>query len=306
MSNRKGLLLLLLTSFIWGTAFVAQRKGMEYIGPFTFNGIRCFIGAAFLVPLIIITTKYARKMSPEDPAALKDRASRKSLIIGGLLCGMLMFAASSLQQYGMVFTTAGKAGFITAMYIIIVPILGLFMGKKVRPILWLCVVMAVAGLFLLTMKEDLTFATGDLLVLACALFFSVHILVIDHYTVRTNAVGLSTIQLFVTGIISIPFIVIFEKVDWNMVMECAIPILYAGIMSCGVAYTLQIVAQKYTEPTIASLVLSLESVFAVLAGVVILGEVISMRELTGCILMFIAIILAQLPSKWAPLNGVDE
>ena len=297
MQNKKGLPLLLLTAFIWGTAFVAQRKGMEYIGPFTFNGIRCLIGALFLVPLVVFTVKFARKAGTEDPAALRNHSSRRSLLIGGLLCGLLMFTASSLQQYGMVFTTAGKAGFITAMYIIIVPILGLFIGKKVRPILWLCVALAIAGLFLLTMKEDLTVSPGDLLVLACALFFSLHILVIDYYTVRTNAVGLSAVQLFITGILSIPCIILFEKVDWNMVLECAIPILYAGVMSCGVAYTLQIVAQKFTEPTLASLVLSLESVFAVLAGVVVLGEVISMRELTGCILMFVAIILAQLPEK---------
>ncbi len=297
MQNKKGLPLLLLTSFIWGTAFVAQRKGMEYIGPFTFNGIRCLIGALFLVPLVVFTVKFARKAGADDPAALGNYNSRRSLMVGGILCGLLMFTASSLQQYGMVFTTAGKAGFITAMYIIIVPILGLFIGKKVRPILWLCVALAIAGLFLLTMKEDLTVSPGDLLVLACALFFSLHILVIDHYTVRTNAVGLSAVQLLITGILSIPCIIIFEKVDWDMVMECAIPILYAGVMSCGVAYTLQIVAQKFTEPTLASLVLSLESVFAVLAGVVVLGEVISMRELTGCILMFVAIILAQLPEK---------
>lgn len=296
-SQTKGLLLLLLTSFIWGTAFVAQRKGMEFIGPFTFNGIRSFIGAAVLIPVIIFIRNGARKKDPDSPDALMTAASRKSLLAGGLACGAMMFIASTLQQAGMVYTTSGKAGFITAMYIIIVPTLGLFLGKKLRPLIVVCVLMAVAGLYLLTMKEGLSINKGDLLVLACAFFFSVHILIIDHFSPLTNAVALSAIQLLVTGIVSVPCMAIFEDINWSAVLDCAVPILYAGVMSCGVAYTLQIVAQKYTEPTVASLLLSLESVFAALAGVIVLGEVLSGRELAGCIIMFVAIILAQLPER---------
>lgn len=289
--------MLLLTAFIWGTAFVAQRKGMEYIGPFTFNGIRSFIGAVVLVPVILFIRNGARKKSPDSPDALLSAGSKKNLLIGGLACGVLLFTASTLQQAGMVYTTSGKAGFITALYIVIVPILGLFVGKRVRPLIIICVIMAVAGLYLLTIKEGFSVNRGDLLILACAFFFSIHILVIDHFSPRTNAVALSGIQLFVTGLVSVPCMAVFETVDWSAVLDCAIPILYAGVMSCGVAYTMQIVAQKYTEPTVASLLLSLESVFAALAGAVILGEVLSGRELAGCIIMFVAIILAQLPEK---------
>lgn len=289
--------MLLLTAFIWGTSFVAQRKGMDYIGPFTFNGIRCLIGAAVLVPVILTIRNAARKKDPDSPDALLSSGSKKNLKIGGLACGILMFTASTLQQTGMVYTTSGKAGFITALYIVIVPILELFAGKKVRPLIIICVIMAVTGLYLLTIKDGLSINRGDLLILACAFFFSIHIMVIDHFSPRTNAVALSGIQLLVTGLISVPCMAVFETVDWSAVLDCAIPILYAGVMSCGVAYTMQIVAQKYTEPTVASLLLSLESVFAALAGAVVLGEVLSGRELTGCIIMFIAIILAQLPQR---------
>lgn len=293
----KGVFLLLLTSFIWGTAFVAQRKGMEFIGPFTFNGIRSFIGAAVLLPLVAFSMKSAKAIDPALPNALQAKGSKKSLAIGGLLCGILMFAASSLQQYGMVYTSSGKAGFITAMYIVIVPLLGVFIGKKIRPLLWVCVAIAVLGLFLLTIKEDFSLNRGDIFVMVCALFFSVHILVIDHFSPRTNPIALSQVQLLITGLLSIPFILGLETVNWSSVLECWFPIFYAGVMSCGVAYTLQIVAQRHTEPTVASLLLSLESVFAVLAGAIILGEVLNAKELIGCILMFVAIVLSQLPDK---------
>ena len=298
MKNRlKGPALLLLTAFIWGTAFVAQRKGMDFIGPFTFNGIRSFIGAAVLIPVIIFIRNKARASDPESPDALTTAQSKRALVKGGLACGAMMFIASTLQQSGMVYTTSGKAGFITAMYIVIVPILGLFLGKRVRPLIVFCVTLAVAGLYLLTIKEGFSVNKGDLLILACAFFFSVHILVIDHFSPRTNSVALSAIQLLVTGIVSVPCMALFEDINWSAVIDCAVPILYAGVMSCGIAYTLQIVAQKYTEPTVASLLLSLESVFAALAGAVLLGEVLSAREMAGCIIMFIAIILAQLPQR---------
>ena len=297
----KGTILLLITAFIWGSAFVAQKTGMEYIGPFTFNGIRSFIGALVLLPVICIMVKRARAASGETgspiPDALSDAQSKKCLVIGGTCCGAAMFTASSLQQMGMVYTSSGKAGFITALYIIIVPLLGILIGKKVRKILWLCVALAVVGLYLLTMSGALSINRGDLLITACAFVFAVHILIIDHFSPRTNAVALSAVQLFVTGVLSLPCIAIFEEVDWSAVFDCWLPILYAGVMSCGIAYTLQIIAQKYTDPTVASLLLSLESVFAVITGMIILGEMMTGRELAGCVIMFCAIILAQLPEK---------
>ncbi len=294
-------LLLFLAALIWGASFVAQRAGMEYIGPFTFNGIRCILGALVLVPVIfLLDTQRKKKNLLEGTVALTDeerRAERKTLLVGGLSCGAVLFVASSLQQIGMVYTTAGKGGFITALYIVLVPILGLFIGRKVRPILWFCVVMGTFGLYMLCIKEDFSIGTGDLLVLLCAFGFAVHILVIDYFSPKTDSVKMSCIQFFVCGVISIPFMAVLETVDWANVLACWLPILYSGVMSCGVAYTLQIVAQKNTEPTVASLILSLESVFALIAGMVLLSEKITLKEGIGCLIMFAAIILAQLPSK---------
>ena len=197
----------------------------------------------------------------------------------------------------MVYTTAGKAGFITALYIVLVPILGVFIRKKVKPIVWLCVILAVAGLYLLCMTDGLSLGRGDLLVLLCAFAFSIHILVIDYFAPRTDGVALSCIQFFVCGILSLFPMFLAETPVWFAILDCWIPILYAGVLSCGVAYTLQILAQKHTDPTVASLLLSLESVFAAIAGAIILHEQLAPRELAGCVLMFAAIIIAQLPSK---------
>ena len=197
----------------------------------------------------------------------------------------------------MVYTTAGKAGFITALYIVLVPILGVFIRKKVKPIVWLCVILAVAGLYLLCMTDGLSLGQGDLLVLLCAFAFSIHILVIDYFAPRTDGVALSCIQFFVCGILSLFPMFLAETPVWSAILDCWIPILYAGVLSCGVAYTLQILAQKHTDPTVASLLLSLESVFAAIAGAIILHEQLAPRELAGCVLMFAAIIIAQLPSK---------
>lgn len=294
-------LLLFLAALIWGSAFVAQRAGMEYIGPFTFNGIRCIVGALVLIPVILFMDAQRKKKSVSetvpDLTESEQKAMKKTLLIGGLSCGAVLFVASSLQQIGMVYTTAGKGGFITALYIVLVPLLGLFIRRKVRPILWLCVALGTFGLYLLCIKEDFSIGTGDLLVLLCAFGFAVHILVIDHFSPKTDGVKMSCIQFFVCGVISMPFMALFETVDWANVFACWLPILYAGIMSCGVAYTFQIIAQKNTEPTVASLILSLESVFALIAGMILLSEKITIKEGIGCVIMFTAIILAQLPSK---------
>ena len=295
----RGNLLLLLTALIWGISFVAQRAGMEYIGPFTFNGIRSLIGGIVLIPVILLLARMDQK-GGKDERELSDeekQAERKTLLLGGLSCGIVLFIASSLQQIGVVYTTAGKAGFITALYIVLVPILGIFIGKKIRPVIWLCVALSVAGLYLLCMKGGFSLSKGDLLVLLCALAFAVHILVIDYFSPKTNGVKLSCIQFFVCGIISLVPMLVFETPVWSQILDCWLPILYAGVLSCGVAYTLQIVAQKDTDPTVASLLLSLESVFAVISGVILLHEHIAARELMGCVIMFAAIIIAQLPSK---------
>lgn len=289
----QGTMMLLLTALIWGSSFVAQRAGMEYIGPFTFNGIRSLIGGLVLIPVIFL---FSKEKNAELTEAEK-KAGKKTLLLGGILCGIVLFAASSLQQIGMVYTTAGKAGFITALYIVLVPILGVFIRKKVKPIVWLCVILAVAGLYLLCMTDGLSLGQGDLLVLLCAFAFSIHILVIDYFAPRTDGVALSCIQFFVCGILSLFPMFLAETPVWFAILDCWIPILYAGVLSCGVAYTLQILAQKHTDPTVASLLLSLESVFAAIAGAIILHEQLAPRELAGCVLMFAAIIIAQLPSK---------
>ncbi len=297
----RGEFMLMITALIWGVAFVAQRSGMEYIGAFTFNGIRCLVGALALLPVIMIMNHQRKKWRNGKPKVetdeIEERENKKNLIIGGISCGIIFFISSSLQQFGMVYTTAGKAGFITALYIVIIPILGIFLRRKVRPVLWVCVVLATVGLYLLSIQGDFYIGKGDLLILMCAFGFSIHILVIDYFSPKTDAVKMSCLQFLICGVISIPFMIIFEDVNWDNVIHCSLPILYAGVMSCGVAYTLQIVAQKHTEPTITSLILSLESVFAVIAGIIILQEYISTRETLGCVIMFAAILLAQIPPE---------
>ena len=219
-------------------------------------------------------------------------------MLGGICCGVMLCIASNFQQFGISFTTVGKAGFITAMYILIVPILGLFMKKKVGIKVWLGVVLATIGLYMLCMtSESFSLSKGDFLVLICAGFFSLHILIIDYFSPKVDGVRMSCIQFFVCGVISTAIAFIFENPSFSAILSGWLPILYAGVLSCGVAYTLQIVGQKNMDPTVASLILSLESVFSVLAGWVILHQTLSVRELFGCVLMFLAIILAQLPEK---------
>ncbi len=291
----QGEAMLLLAALIWGAAFVAQRTGMEYVGPFTFNGIRTLLGALALVPVIVLMNRQQKGQGESSPAQMARE--KRNLLIGGSLCGIILFVASSLQQYGLVYTTAGKAGFITALYIVFVPLCGLFLKRKIRPLLWLCVGLATLGLYLLSVQEGFAINSGDLLVLASAFAFTAHILVIDHFSPQTDGVKMSCLQFLVCGVLSLPFMLAFETVNWSDIKACWLPIAYAGILSCGVAYTLQIIAQKRTEPTIASLLLSLESAFALLAGMVILHEQVSSREAVGCLIMFAAIILAQLPEK---------
>lgn len=293
----KNSLLLLLTSFIWGVAFVAQSVGGEAVGCFTFNGVRSLIGAAVLLPVIFFLDKQKKKELGEEKFP-EQKGDLKTLLTGGICCGVMLCIASNFQQFGISFTTVGKAGFITAMYILIVPILGLFMKKRVGAKVWLGVVLATLGLYMLCMtSESFSLSKGDFLVLICAGFFSLHILIIDYFSPKVDGVRMSCIQFFVCGLISMVIAFVFEQPNPGAILSGWLPILYAGVLSCGVAYTLQIVGQKNMDPTVASLILSLESVFSVLAGWVILNQRLSGRELLGCVLMFFAIILAQLPDK---------
>ena len=295
-SELKGNLLLMLTALIWGCAFVAQSVSMDYIGPFTFQSVRSLLGAAVLVPVFLILDAGKKKAGTYQAPTGEEK---KTLLIAGIVCGCIMTVAANLQQIGIQYTSAGKAGFITAMYILIVPVLGLFLKKKVPGRIWLCILIAVVGLYLLSVTEGFSsISKGDVYVLLCALAFSFHIMAVDHYASLVDGVRLSSIQFLICGVLSGILMFLFEEPNLENILNAAVPILYAGIMSCGVAYTLQIIGQKYTRPTIASLIMSLESVFAVLAGIVVLREIPTARETMGCVLMFLAIIIAQLPSRW--------
>ncbi len=295
-------LLLVLTAFIWGCAFVAQSVGMDYVGPFTFNAARSILGGIALLPVIYVMNRgKKRKDALPDENMVKHAAEkkqeRKTLLLGGICCGAALAVASSLQQIGIMYTSAGKAGFITALYILIVPIIGIFLGKRAGKKVWIGVALAVVGMYFLCINGGFSIARGDFYVILCAVGFSVHILVIDHFSPKVDGVCMSCIQFFVSGILcGIPAL-IFEQPQIGGVLSAWMPILYAGVLSSGVGYTLQIVAQKKTDPTVASLLMSLESVFSVLAGWVILGERLSGREMFGCVLVFAAVILAQLPER---------
>lgn len=297
--------LLLLTAFIWGSAFVAQKVGAD-IGTFTYNGIRTFIGGLVLIPVILFLDSRSKKKNPIDSRSTEQKAAEKKLlIIGGLCCGAALFVASTLQQYGISFTTAGKAGFITSLYAVIVPIMSILLGKKVRPIVWLCVLCGACGLYLLCIPKGSGFhlQVGDLFVLICAFAFAVHILVIDYFSPKVNGVKMSCIQFLFAGAVGIVCMFIFENPDISSILTAWLPIVYGGVFSCGIAYTLQIVAQADADPTEASLILCLESVFSVITGAIILGESMDMRGLLGCALIFGAVIVSQLPSKSEKLQA---
>lgn len=293
-SQAKGTILLLITALIWGAAFVAQSVGMDYIGPFTFSAARDVIAIIVLIPVILL---FADKGTDGTyPPILQQLKPDRITLIGGAWCGLVLGAADTLQQVGISMTTAGKAGFITALYIILVPFMGHFMGRKVPRIIVICVALAIAGFYLLCINGDFQVSFGDFLVLCCAVFFALHILVIDHFLLKkANSIKLSWVQFATAFLFSGTLTVLFEQPDWSALWAAKWPLLYAGGLSSGVAYTLQIVGQKYTEPTTATLIMSLESVFAALAGWLILGEVMTAKELTGCILVFAAVILAQIP-----------
>ena len=288
----KSSLMLLLTAAIWGVAFVAQSVGMDYIGPFTFNAIRSLVGGLVLIPCIWLLNR-KKPAAQEDTPAQSDR----TLFIGGICCGVALAVASSLQQMGIQYTSVGKARFITALYIVIVPLLGLLFKRRVSGLIWVAVVIAVGGMYLLCITEGFSVGKGDLLVMASAFCFSAHILIIDYFSPKADGVKMSCIQFLVCGLLCAVPMLIMERPSLPQILAAWMPLIYAGVFSCGVGYTLQIVGQRHIDPTIASLILSLESVISVLAGWVILGQKLTVRELIGCILVFCAIILAQLPQK---------
>ncbi len=292
-------LLLFLTAVIWGIAFVAQSAGMDYVGPFTYNGVRCILGGLVLIPCIMLLDRMQgnRRESVLGQDAEKGKKGRSMLLTGGMSCGLLLFAAISFQQVGIQYTTVGKAGFITAMYILLVPLLGLFVHKKVGLKVWIGVAFAVCGLYLLCMGNGFSLKMGDALVMVCAVLFSLHILVIDYFSPKVDCVRMSCIQFWVCGIISLVCSFFLESPDLGSILAAWQPVCYGGIMSCGVAYTLQIVGQKGMNPTVASLILSLESVVSVVAGFLILHQTMSGKELLGCLSMVVAIVLAQLPER---------
>ncbi len=285
--------LLLLAAFIWGASFVAQKTGLDHMGPFTFNGFRCFLGAGVLLPVLAIRRRLAHR-SDAAPVPVSDP---RALWLGGALCGFLLFLATSLQQLGMIYTTAGKSGFLTALYVLIVPFLSVLLGKPVRRILWLCIALAVAGLYLLCIDESLTVNRGDLLEFACAVVFAFHILAIDRFSPRVDGIALSAVQFLVCGLVSLPLVFALEMPAVSQFVSGWRPFLYSGILSCGVAYTLQIVAQKDTSPTVASLIMCLESLFALLSGWLLIREPVAPREWVGAGILLLALILAQLPAQ---------
>lgn len=285
-----GNFLLIITAFIWGSAFVAQSVGMEYIEPITFNGIRCIVGGIVLIVANLIFDSVKKKNGTYHKPEKKEK---KELIKGGIICGIIIFFASTIQQIGISQTTVGKAGFISVLYILIVPFLGLLMKQKLPKMIWPCCAIAVAGLYLLCMNESFSISKGDFTVLISAAAYAIHILAIGYFAPKVDCVKLSCFQFLVCGVISVVFMLIFEKPNFDNILQAWLPIIYAGALSGGAGYTLQTVAQKWTKPSVASLLMSFESVFAVLAGAVILQQIPSVREAAGCVLMFISIILIQ-------------
>ena len=305
----RGSILLFLTAFIWGTAFVAQKSGMDTISPIAFNGIRTVIGGIVLIPVILFMSRrtegrsdadlpasaanQASDLTPADQAAAKKKETRL-LWIGGICCGLCLMAAGNIQQVGMYYTTAGKSGFITALYVILVPLFGMFLKKRIRPIFWACVAASAVGLYLLCIPAEGGFGNinkGDLIILACSVMFAFHILCIDYFSPKVDGVKLSCIQFFVAGLLSCALMFIIDPAlgftlpDLQDLQAGWFQLFYSGVMSCGVAYTLQVVAQADVDPTIASMILCLESVFAVLAGAVLLSESMGAREIIGCLLI---------------------
>ncbi len=285
--------MLLLAALIWGTTFVAQSEAMDQMGPFTYQAARSILGAVVLLPVIAVSDFAKKKVGTYKKPT---KGSNKKLLIAALACGSVYVVAAAFQQVGMAMgTESGKAGFITSMYMLIVPIIGIFLKKKVSPVIWPCIAIATVGLYLLCITGDFSLRASDAVVFGCAVAFAVHIIVIDRFSPYVDGIRLSCLQFAVAAVFIVILMFIFEEPTWQQIRDGWFSIVYAGVLSSGIAFTLQILAQQRTNPTIASMLMSLESVFAVLGGIVLLGEVPSVRETIGCVLMFTAIIIAQIP-----------
>lgn len=284
-------------ALVWGFAFVAQRDSMDTIGPFLYSAIRMFLGSAALVPVFLITDKIKNENRETPETAQEKQQSKKALIKGGLAAGVVIFFAANMQQVGLVSTDAGKTAFITALYILLVPIMSIFMKHRANLNNWIGAVIGAAGLYFLCVTAQFTVAAGDIIVFIGAFGWAAHILIVDHFAPKVNAAKLTCLQFIVAGFISLIVSFIVEDNTFAAAVSCAPSLLYTGIMSCGVGFTLQVVGQKNANPTAASILLSMESVFGALAGFIFLNETMTGRELTGCILMLAAVIIAQLPVK---------
>lgn len=291
--------LLLLTATIWGVAFVAQSVGMDHVGPLTFVAARSVVAVVALVPVVLIFSRRAKHSSKPKPAC-----DRRTFWTGGLLCGVLLFLGMITQQIGLVYTTVGKAGFITTTYVVLVPLLGIFLGRRIGLRMWIAVLLALAGLYFLCVKQgEFSIGLGDSIVLLCAFFYTIQITCVDYYVQKIDSIQLNFMQMAVCAVLGIIVAVVFEDPSWVNLLAAALPILYAGVCSSAMGFTFQTIAQEHVSPTIASLIMSLESCISAIAGWALLGQVLNNRELWGCILMFAAIILSQLPAAfWQSLT----
>lgn len=311
MKRLKGSLMLLLAAFFWGTTFAAQSSATDNIQTFTFNAARSFVGAAFLGIVILVQENRRAKRPENNTGNRTNLPMRKGVVWAGGICGMVLFAAMSFQQSGISaypdgVAASGRSGFLTATYVVMVAICARFQGKKLHGIVYAAVAVCLGGMYLLCMSGGIdSIYFGDVLGLACAVFFTAHIMVVDHFS-YCESIKLSCMQFFTCGIISTGAMFLFEQPSLDMIVKAAFPILYAGILSSGIAYTLQMEGQKYAEPAVAAVIMSLESVFAVLGGWIVLQEKLSVRELWGCGLVFIAVIMAQTPEMFrSRLSGTE-
>lgn len=287
--------MLISAAMIWGLSFVAQSQGMEYVGGFTFNGIRMLIGSVVLMPIIL----FSAKKNPQKSFKNLSKKDKKTTVIGILVVGSILCVGSNLQQFAFNYTEVGKVGFITALYMLLVPLIGLFMKKKPPIVVWIGIALGLCGLYLICVGGSGFdgIGKGEILAFMCSFAFAFHIVAIDYFADKIDGVVLSCGQFFVTGVLSCICMFIFEEPKILAIIQAAVPILYAGIMSCGVAFTFQVLGQKYTEPALASMLLCLESVFSVLFAFLLLHQQLCTIEYIGCAIMFVAILLAQIPAK---------
>lgn len=297
-TKTKGSLMLLITSLIWGSGFIAQKIGMVYIGPFAFNSIRQLLAACVLLPYAIHLVRREGLLSKKNNSSERLTRRRRELLLAALVCGLLLYAGTNTQQVALVTESAGKAGFITTLYIVFTPLIGLLFGERVKKGMWICIAITMVGFAFLSLKSGLDgISIGDLLLLACALFFAGQIIAVNAFVTRNNAILIAVGELIVSGILGLITSIFVEHPTTAELSAGLLPILYSGLIPTAIGFTMQIVGQKYTDPTITALILSLESVFAAIMGAIILHEQMTIREVIGCLLIFISVILAEMPEK---------